>query len=635
MKRTKKSATPPPATCEGGKDTETTEAIKSGHESQAAGYGPGKLPGNLAILNVADVLPNPKNPRGTEKPDAEFLEFAANIKSQGVREPVLVRTHPAEEGKYEILNGHRRLAACLHNSMLEIPAITCGDISDREAFEIFFACQIQKKLKLFEEAKLVAILTDEYKGDVAVVAARIGKPVRWVRQMAAINSNLAPCWRKPFEKGELANFTAGHLRLLAGWPQVTQKGIFEYLGDTMDMGDMSVADLEEMLADQMRRLDKASFDVQDPTLAKAACTTCLMRTDVRPGLFDDTADEKAVEKNARCLSPQCWRQKETAALANRVTELKKEYPELVVMSKEYLTGEEREAAAKHRLPIISYDEFEASKKDAKGAVPAVVIKGAGLGELIWIKTSAGRKEVLGEDGQVRTRPAGTPKTLKERRALLESKRWFVTIKALIEKINIYRINDFDSHDKIRTVMALAGTFGVTGMVPDYSSGRVISSRTWKYFASQIDTDEVLAGLWEQCRATICRDLTCNCPITQVPERLIEDAKSAAKLLGIDIDALYEETGEKQYPQPKGWANLKADGTPKEKVKGKSEKVKSAAKAKIRKCRICGCTEENPCLVKGEPCHWVEKDLCSNPDCLKKANIKNPAGKKSNCRHNDD
>lgn len=34
---------------------------------------------------------------------------------------------------------------------------------------------------------------------------------------------------------------------------------------------------------------------------------------------------------------------------------------------------------------------------------------------------------------------------------------------------------------------------------------------------------------------------------------------------------------------------------------------------VRKCRLCGCTAEDcsQCIKKtGEPCHWVEFDLCS-------------------------
>lgn len=33
---------------------------------------------------------------------------------------------------------------------------------------------------------------------------------------------------------------------------------------------------------------------------------------------------------------------------------------------------------------------------------------------------------------------------------------------------------------------------------------------------------------------------------------------------------------------------------------------------IRACRVCGCSEYDPCIdpATDEPCHWVEWDLCS-------------------------
>jgi hypothetical protein len=40
------------------------------------------------------------------------------------------------------------------------------------------------------------------------------------------------------------------------------------------------------------------------------------------------------------------------------------------------------------------------------------------------------------------------------------------------------------------------------------------------------------------------------------------------------------------------------------------KTAAASEVKERKCRVCGCTETTPCLTMGDPCHWVEKDLCS-------------------------
>ena len=48
---------------------------------------------------------------------------------------------------------------------------------------------------------------------------------------------------------------------------------------------------------------------------------------------------------------------------------------------------------------------------------------------------------------------------------------------------------------------------------------------------------------------------------------------------------------------------------------------------VRKCRVCGCTHFTPCIDKrtGEPCHWVEKNLCSA--CAKKTGSGQSKGKK--------
>lgn len=40
---------------------------------------------------------------------------------------------------------------------------------------------------------------------------------------------------------------------------------------------------------------------------------------------------------------------------------------------------------------------------------------------------------------------------------------------------------------------------------------------------------------------------------------------------------------------------------------------SKKKQKVRACRVCGCTDDNcsQCIKKtGEPCYWIEEDLCS-------------------------
>jgi hypothetical protein len=51
-------------------------------------------------------------------------------------------------------------------------------------------------------------------------------------------------------------------------------------------------------------------------------------------------------------------------------------------------------------------------------------------------------------------------------------------------------------------------------------------------------------------------------------------------------------------------------------------------AKKRRCRICGCTDDDchQCVEKtGQPCHWVEEDLCSAcvEEAYKKERKRNP------------
>ena len=49
---------------------------------------------------------------------------------------------------------------------------------------------------------------------------------------------------------------------------------------------------------------------------------------------------------------------------------------------------------------------------------------------------------------------------------------------------------------------------------------------------------------------------------------------------------------------------------------------------MRRCKVCGCTDDNACIDKktGEPCHWVETDLCSNCECMAVKGNKNAKAK---------
>lgn len=58
-----------------------------------------------------DIIDSPDVTDRLEESDEHFQEFAAQIKEHGQQVPILVRPHPAKEGRYQIAYGRRRLRA--------------------------------------------------------------------------------------------------------------------------------------------------------------------------------------------------------------------------------------------------------------------------------------------------------------------------------------------------------------------------------------------------------------------------------------------------------------------------------------------------------------------------------------------
>lgn len=47
------------------------------------------------------------------------------------------------------------------------------------------------------------------------------------------------------------------------------------------------------------------------------------------------------------------------------------------------------------------------------------------------------------------------------------------------------------------------------------------------------------------------------------------------------------------------------------------RLTKAIHARPERCRVCGCTDDNPCFIDEDtPCGWAAPGLCSHPDCLR-------------------
>ena len=115
-------------------------------------------------VSISDLSRNPYQPRqyfSEEKLD----ELASSIKKNGIIQPIAVRPHKNENGKYEIVAGERRWIAAQRAGLHEIP-VRVLDLSDVESLEVAIVENIQRDdLNPIEEARGYKRLNEEFKYD--------------------------------------------------------------------------------------------------------------------------------------------------------------------------------------------------------------------------------------------------------------------------------------------------------------------------------------------------------------------------------------------------------------------------------------------------------------------------------------
>lgn len=129
----------------------------------------------LAIIPVEQLRPSPRNPR-RHFDDARQDELVASIKAQGLLQPLLVRPLDHLEA-FEVIAGHRRLAAAKMLGLIEVPARIL-EIADGEAFEAAITENLQRAdMRPMEEARAFGEIVGHPANLTAVqaLAQRLGK----------------------------------------------------------------------------------------------------------------------------------------------------------------------------------------------------------------------------------------------------------------------------------------------------------------------------------------------------------------------------------------------------------------------------------------------------------------------------
>ena len=118
------------------------------------------------------IFPNPYQPRKTFD-DAALADLASSIRQYGVLQPLLVA--PAEDGRYLLIAGERRLRASRLAELTEVPVII-SEYSSQQIAEIALIENLQREdLHFLEEAEGYEQLLDEFHLTQEAMAARVGK----------------------------------------------------------------------------------------------------------------------------------------------------------------------------------------------------------------------------------------------------------------------------------------------------------------------------------------------------------------------------------------------------------------------------------------------------------------------------
>jgi ParB/RepB/Spo0J family partition protein len=259
-------------------------------------------------LELSQLQPSPTNPRKTFDV-FELTNLADSIRTQGVIQPIVVRTTP--NGYYEIVSGERRFRASLLAGKTTIPAMI-RELTTEQVLEIQIVENLQRQdVDPIEEAQAFNFLHSNYKSFTSEeIALRVGKSASYVRTRMQLCKLIPEAQQLMRDK----HLTIGHCTILARLNEEQQKNILDWLVEYDQQEDgtrvvcfvCDVADTKEHVQkNYMLDLALAKFDTKDEKLCPEAgsCHLCPKRTGYNLSLFEDLDDKD------RCTDAKCWNTK--------------------------------------------------------------------------------------------------------------------------------------------------------------------------------------------------------------------------------------------------------------------------------------------------------------------------------------
>ena len=203
------------------------------------GLGERKAVSEVKVVKVPidTIFPNPYQPRKSFD-DAALEDLSASIAQYGVLQPLLVS--PAENGRYMLIAGERRLRASKMAKLAEVPVII-SEYTSQQIAEIALIENLQREdLHYLEEAEGYEKLMNQFHITQEAMAARVGKKQSTIANKLRLLRLSAPV-RKVLMDAELSE---RHARALLKLPDDEKR--LEVL-ETIVAKNLSVRQTEEYI----------------------------------------------------------------------------------------------------------------------------------------------------------------------------------------------------------------------------------------------------------------------------------------------------------------------------------------------------------------------------------------------------
>ena len=537
---------------------------------------------------VLDKLVPRKDNRliGSRKENLDGL--VASIKEKGVITALIVRTAtdagPVPDGAYEVVCGHRRRLAAKAAGLSEVPC-EVRELSDLEAGEIAAIDNLQREdLHPLDEAALYEslakqareVLIDNPEAAIEQVAARVGKPLAYVRARMKLLA-LSPKARLTWLEGKGDKISLGHALVLCRYPAAVQDQLVSWI--SKEWQPPSVSELQRHIASRIYvELAKAPFRMDDAQLLPqaGACLTCPKRTGADHLLFPE------VGKKDLCLDPKCYQAKVDVDSKKRISELKASGEPFYLVSGSYDYGE------KFPEGTLRHGAWQrAGKGEAKDAVRCLIVHGEGKGSIVMgFKARDG-----GMHGE---RQVMSPKEKEKRRAQISENRiQREIVSSLLEKTIAGLHEIFGKGPSVPEGFTRALAFRVFEHISMHEETKLCKSLGWE--RSKERTGGRYSYTYDSWKPTAKRELEKmtlpevhlfiaryllaeSLPPDPQDTDLLRELAALAKLDPKKIEAEIRDAAKaKKDSKPLKLSNISPDGIKAQKAREKKRKAKAASK----------------------------------------------------------